>query len=171
MCSGLWWTLLWAALPACPACSAAAPAAGGCPSDDWRPFEGSCFWLSAAAAAGSVVPRLCGAEAVGAGPASVSTPRANAFLAEELLEGMPAWVGLMRADGDWRWQDGSEVAFESWLEAEAAEDGECAVLNANGSLGLWAARPCEQRRRFVCQLEEKEAAEVEHWPRFLWSGE
>ena len=174
MFSDLRWTLLLAGVAAV---AAAAPvlAPRDCPTSAWLLYEGICYWRSTSAASAESVTHLCHMAAAGAGPASVQSPRMNAFLAEELLEGGEAWIGLERTGaGAWGWVDGTELLFETWQdgeppEKEAGVEVGCAVLNVNSSVGLWGGRPCAEKHLFVCQHDDEDAVKVEDELVSRWS--
>ncbi|CAI5638582.1 unnamed protein product [Oreochromis niloticus] len=65
------------------------------------------------------------------------------------------WIGLRFLSRDWLWVDGEELDYEAWVEGGKPlcphPKMKCAALQVTeGSLGVWEAHDCEERRNFIC---------------------
>ncbi|XP_071386464.1 macrophage mannose receptor 1-like [Centroberyx affinis] len=58
------------------------------------------------------------------------------------------WTGLRFLAGRWLWVDGKPLGYGGGLPACPAEGESCGTVPKTP--GLWAAKPCEERRNFLC---------------------
>uniref|UniRef100_A0A668VMQ0 C-type lectin domain-containing protein n=1 Tax=Oreochromis aureus TaxID=47969 RepID=A0A668VMQ0_OREAU len=65
------------------------------------------------------------------------------------------WIGLRFLSQDWLWVDGQEMDYEAWGEGGKPlcphPKMKCGALQVTGgSLSVWEAHDCEERRNFIC---------------------
>jgi hypothetical protein len=99
-------------------------------------------------------------EAMGAELVSIHSEADNAQLVD-LGTIQHVWIGYtdIAAEGTWVWTDGSEPAFENWLEGEPSNDGtgeHCALIYTvePGPIGFWNDYLCDlgsDATGFACQ--------------------
>ena len=107
------------AVLAAAAAAIAAAADDNCPPDGWHQYRDKCYWVSNYTLNGRSVAPVCASMITGAEPVSIHDLDLDAFIAEDLVKGERAWLGLYRADtnADWIWLDGSPLNFTMWHEA------------------------------------------------------
>ena len=84
----------------------------------------------------------------------------NAFIAETLLGGSPAWLGLhcTNCTGSYpqgcTWTDGSPYDYTNWYGGSAAISGECcAAINWHANQGDWSGFGCTSSTAYLlCQI-------------------
>ena len=128
--------------------------ADGCQTADWVRFESACYWRSQFKMTWRRVTDVCDSLAPGALPVSIHSFTQNAFLAETLMQGEKAWLGLHRNGSyiSWEWEDHSDYNRYYWECNEPSYEGEsCGVIN-NGRIGQWAAFSCDDEEYFICAV-------------------
>ena len=73
------------------------------------------------------------------------------------------WIDLNDRDteGEWVWQDGTELDFTRWSEGEPNNymgNEDCAHANFHRQ-GIWNDLPCESHQPYVCEFTPPKAAE------------
>ena len=137
---------------------AAATAAAGadCPSEEWHQFRDKCYWVSDFTLNARSVATICDSMWPGAEPVSIHDLDLDAVIAENLLQGQRAWLGLHRADthAEWTWADRSDMNFTMWHEGQPNASGEiCGTINFDKT-GFWSDDPCDTfYLLFVCQID------------------
>uniref|UniRef100_A0A3P8RWQ6 C-type lectin domain-containing protein n=1 Tax=Amphiprion percula TaxID=161767 RepID=A0A3P8RWQ6_AMPPE len=58
------------------------------------------------------------------------------------------WIGLRAVDGKWKWIDGSDLTYNSWMSGQSAVGGYCVVSIQNQG---WKSVNCTQKNRWICQ--------------------
>ena len=135
--------------------AAAAISGEACPDSDWVQFESACYWRSPFQLTWRRITDVCASIAPGAIPVSIHSFTQNAFLAETLMKGERAWLGLHRNGShiSWEWQDRSAYNRYYWGCNEPSYEGECcAVINHGGMIGEWAAFSCDDEEYFICRV-------------------
>ncbi|XP_041844072.1 asialoglycoprotein receptor 2-like isoform X4 [Melanotaenia boesemani] len=57
------------------------------------------------------------------------------------------WIGLRAKDGKWKWVDGSDLAYTSWM-TELATDGRCVISVQHEG---WKSVSCDVKQRWICE--------------------
>ena len=131
-----------------------------CPSQ-WLLFGDMCYWTSnstdrrswtfAKGACQSMYPSS------GSDMVSVHGIGLDAFLAEELTQGIDTWLGLRRANDSapWEWTDGTPLDYVNWYGCDPDWTGEgCAIINWYDD-GAWTGFDCTMSidyYPFMCQV-------------------
>ena len=108
---------------------------------------------------GRSVATICDQFYPGSQPVSIHHLDLDAFIAENLVHGETAWLGLHRpnTDADWSWLDGSPVNFTMWINGEPNHSGEACVGINWQDTGFWDDSDCDTLyKRFVCQIDSTE---------------
>ena len=87
---------------------------------------------------------------------SVHSLVADAFIAETLLDGDRAWLGLQRADDVWSWSDGTVVDWHYWYCDQPGNRASSCVITNYAGTGKWATYACDDPHYFVCQIDAAE---------------
>ena len=132
-----------------------------CPNSDWILFDSACYWRSTFQLSWDKITDVCASLAPGALPTSVHTFTEDALIAETLMGGEKAWLGLKRSNTvgsySYDWVDGSEYNRYFFGCNEPSYDGEaCAVIN-HGRIGAWALFSCDDLQYFVCRVPARSA--------------
>ncbi|XP_043200553.1 proteoglycan 4-like [Amphibalanus amphitrite] len=126
------------------------PADGGtCPGDDWRPYQGRCYWRSTFVAPWRIIGDLCQLVDADARPVSIHNNDENYFVTG--MAKSDSWIGLKRYGGtkDWKWSDGTPYDFARGSHSGPSD--QCMSVADN----VWSARSCEEDLYFICHVEMK----------------
>ena len=117
-----------------------------CPSG-WIFFKDSCYLFSLEKATWNSALKRC--KGHGASLVAVTSKEENAFLARFQFE---SWIGGHQQNGQWIWNDGSEISFLNWQTNRYNEYGlgNCALLQRYHA-GKWGKRNCSTLARFTCE--------------------
>ena len=133
-----------------------AAAAANCPTSEWKQYGSMCYWVSDYVLNWHSVDHVCDGTFPGSTSVSIHDLELDAFLANELLDGKVAWLGLRRAttSSSWVWSDGSLYDFSLWYSGQPDNSGEsCVLINDHSdSFGTWADRVCDSHYLFMCQI-------------------
>ena len=142
--------------------AAVSAARSACPSE-WKQYETMCYWASDFELTWMDAAEVCPALFPGATLASIHDADLDAFIGEDVLGGIRAWIGLRCADGtasSCTWTDGTPYDYHSWYESttpigSACSSGECcAYINAYDNYGDWNGLGCYNNYQyFVCQVD------------------
>ena len=137
-------------------CLIAAVAHAACPSNEWRPFRGKCYYASSFAVGGWNISEICNFGYPGSKSASVHDIDVNSFLASDMLGGQRAWMGLYRQPGYsyFHWEDGSSLDWTFWYSFPSGTYEECAAINYYAPTGQWAGMSCGTPLPFLCETYE-----------------
>ena len=132
----------------------AVSAVSQCPDSSWLPFESGCYWRSTFPLSWRHITEVCGSIAPGALPVSVHSFAEDAFLAETLMGGEKAWLGLHRNDThiSWQWEDRTEYNRYYFGCNEPSYEGECCAVINHGRIGAWASFSCDDEEYFICRV-------------------
>ena len=150
--------IMWNAILLLALCVTAGLANAGCPSDDWKPFGDKCYLRSTFSIEGVSVDDVCNFGFPGARAVSIHDLETNTFLAQELMQGSSAWIGLQRqeGEGDFSWTDGSPLDWTYWYREPEGTDQLCGSINYNHNTGQWGSLDCAIRDPFICELNASE---------------
>ena len=92
-------------------------ATAACLSSEWKQFRDMCYWRSDYGLTWMDAERACVSTFPGSDMVSIHDLYLDAFIADDLLSGQPAWLGLHRASGSepWVWTDGSVYNYSRWF--------------------------------------------------------
>ena len=147
--------VLWAA-------AIAAVAIARCPSEDWKPLFGKCYWASPpdVLLQNASVAAACDSLYPGARMVSIHELTVHAFITEKLLNFTQAWIGLNCHEQ--QWYDGTPKDFGAWLSHEGFMENCTITLGGQGTggwqfPGAWTCTgtSCEQFNRFLCETDEE----------------
>ncbi|XP_043191028.1 lectin BRA-3-like [Amphibalanus amphitrite] len=124
----------------------------GCPSG-WVAFRDSCYYRSTYTIEWETANEICAAIQPAARQPSVHDLVTDAFIAETLLGGDRAWLGLSRVDGVWSWSDGSADDWHYWYCDQPGPTGDACVITNYAGTGKWATYRCIDPHYFLCQVE------------------
>ena len=129
-----------------------------CPSSEWLWYGGMCYWASNATLHWNEVRYTCQSQFPGADMVSIHDIELDAFLAETLLDGTAAWIGLRRVSESepWLWTDGTTYDYSNWFgrDPECTVDDCCGLINyVNGNDGSWSGYSCSINNfPYICQI-------------------
>ena len=141
-------------------------ASAACPTEDWKPYRGKCYYASTFEISGWPVNDVCDFGFNGSKAASVHDLDVNTFLAYDLMEGRSTWLGLYRRQNDtsFTWRDGTPVDWTYFDEPPQGTDEVCVSINyvQQTTVGLLALRSAtafylRNRRHLVAQLDPEVA--------------
>ncbi|XP_043211375.1 C-type lectin domain family 4 member A-like [Amphibalanus amphitrite] len=137
-------------------CSVALLANAACPSNEWRPFKGKCYYASTFDVGGWSISDVCNFGYPGSKSVSIHDIDVNSFLAHDMLDGQRAWMGLYRRAGysGFHWEDESPLDWTFWSSIPTGTDERCANINQVESTGQWGSLPCGAPLRFLCETFE-----------------
>ena len=126
-----------------------------CPSSEWKQFRDFCYWSSDYTLAWEDTRRVCQTMFPGSDLVSIHDLELDAFIAEELLGGTDAWLGLRRSSDSapWIWTDGTPLNYTNWDGGDPDWYGEgCAIINY-GNKGAWTGASCNGIYfEYMCQI-------------------
>ena len=131
-------------------------ACAACPSPEWKQYGDMCYWRSDHQLSWPAAFAACPTLFPGADLVSIHDLQQDAFIAEELLGGDRAWIGL-RCAGDTTpppcaWTDGTPYNYTNWYRHLTCSVNCCGSINYVNE-GDWYGFDCEHDTwYFVCQI-------------------
>ena len=134
-----------------------------CVDSDWYQYRNTCYWASRydVQFTWRDARSVCSMMFPGSDMVSIHDLDLDAFIAEDLLHGDEAWLGLYRVNdtAPWLWTDESEYDYHNWFGYDPVCSGDpplptgecCAYINERNE-GDWLGWNCDDYLRFVCQL-------------------
>ncbi|KAM7418854.1 hypothetical protein PAMA_016128 [Pampus argenteus] len=118
--------------------------------DGWLSFGDSCYYLSNNVDTWTNAESYCAT--FDSSLASVHSIWEYNFLQRMVKTGGHTftWIGGYYFQGDWRWEDGSQLNYHNWETASSTDSYQCLQLNSQESKG-WSNHGCSMRLPFVCQ--------------------
>ncbi|XP_069131132.1 low affinity immunoglobulin epsilon Fc receptor-like [Argopecten irradians] len=117
-----------------------------CPSHEWVPFNGKCYYFDGAKFSADENDELC--EGLEAKPVRVDNEEVYSFLRSELSRRDLArvWIGANDKDveGEWVWGPGEPVSFTGWRNGEPNSnngDEDCVIMKRSG----WVDISCSMK--------------------------
>ena len=129
-----------------------------CLSSEWMEFRNMCYWKSDYRLTWTDATQVCPSMFPGSNLVSIHDLDLDAFIAEDLLGGMIAWLGLHRDSSSvpWMWTDGSTYNYSHWFGGDPGCPDSydcCATINFRND-GDWAGIDCfGDYTYFMCQLD------------------
>ena len=127
-----------------------------CVSLEWHQYRDMCYWRSDFYLNWNDARTVCREIFPGSDMVSIHDIGLDAFIAEELLDGAEAWLGLSRATSSspWTWTDGSAYDYHNWYQDDPLCSGECCTTINYVNDGDWTGYGCDTYYfPFVCQMD------------------
>ena len=127
-----------------------------CFSSEWHRFQDKCYWRSNYSLPWNDVRHVCQERFPGSDMVSIHDLELDAFIAEELMDGTDAWLGLRRttSSSPWTWTDGSAYDYHNWYgnDPDCRQEECCVGINYVND-GDWTGHHCYFDYNFVCQMD------------------
>uniref|UniRef100_A0ABM5GNF2 Macrophage mannose receptor 1-like n=1 Tax=Pogona vitticeps TaxID=103695 RepID=A0ABM5GNF2_9SAUR len=145
---------------------------GRCPTSketlrSWIPFRAYCYTIYTVKVSWPAASMKCAQ--LGGTLTSIEDVAELKFLLEhtQQLNAMDFWIGLFRnVDGEWKWEDNSEVDYINWKDGQAGIPVERSYYqdsgfgfqdhctSMNGYKGEWSSGSCNLHWGFICKTKK-----------------
>ena len=135
------------------AAAVTAVAAATCLSSEWKKYGDMCYWGASFNYTWNDAQIFCPELFPGSDLVSVDGVELDAFLAEQIMNGTEAWLGLYYNSSAWVWTDGTTSNYTNWYAGSTTcTTGCCATINYHNE-GDWIGRKCAtDYHPFICQI-------------------
>ncbi|XP_077371345.1 macrophage mannose receptor 1-like [Festucalex cinctus] len=119
----------------------------------WTNHGGQCYFFSSDTAAWEQAEDTC--RSIGGHLASIWDNDEQSWLISQIGQ-QHFWIGLADRiqEGNWRWTDGSPLAFQDWYTNEPNNGGgneHCGEMAGSWASGHWNDQPCSSTLKYICK--------------------
>ena len=132
-------------------------ASAACPSEEWIPYDGNCYWKTPFDTRWLSGEDICNTAFPGSHMASIHDSLENAFIYEYVANFTSTWIGFRRYDDDvpWSWSDGSPANWTNWCDGQPFGYGERFGYMAPDHHGCWMTSNTSGDLPLVCKTPEQ----------------